>query len=198
MKKIVFGGYLVALCAIAFFVTGCGEETVDTKQSIAQEKQVAQTVAQVGLPKLPNGREYKMAVATLEMRDKALVTYTYLVNMNPGNISRHTALGGKLTYLGKSIGYPLPYSAQVTNPNDGLAWLISPFLKPNRTVSFRLNQPPQRGYNFKPLMARKHHLRTLKQMCKPFRINCHPTCSKLNKIKPCFIWVLWFRTTAPR
>lgn len=73
--------------------------------------------AQTGMPSIKNFRERKILKDIIELRDQeGLVTYTYVENMVPSVIKGHTALGGKFTYLGQSIGYGLPYATQYTNP----------------------------------------------------------------------------------
>jgi hypothetical protein len=37
-------------------------------------------------------------------------------NLQPVVVLGKTSLGGKLTYMGETIGYPLPYATQYTNP----------------------------------------------------------------------------------
>jgi hypothetical protein len=61
---------------------------------------------QIGMPGIKNFQERKLAKMIFELRDQAdLITYTYII----------TITGQKL-FLGKSIGYGLPYSIQYTNP----------------------------------------------------------------------------------
>ena len=53
----------------------------------------------------------------IELCDQdGLVTYTYLENMNPVIVHGNTSLGGKLTFLGQTIGYGIPYATQFTSP----------------------------------------------------------------------------------
>ncbi len=78
---------------------------------------LAEGTAKTGMPAIPNFRERKLAKLILELRDQeGLVTYTYMENLQPAVVKGKTALGGKLTYMGESIGYPLPYATQYTNP----------------------------------------------------------------------------------
>ncbi len=109
-----------------FAISGCDfQKSSDDIQKEQQEKQLAEGTAQTGMPSIKNFRERKILKDILELRDQdALVTYTYLENMNPTVISGRTSLGGKLTYLGETIGYGIPYATQYTNPQK-LEWRSS-------------------------------------------------------------------------
>jgi len=57
------------------------------------------------MPDITRFTERKLAKDILELRDKEITTYCYLVNLN-----------GDLIFLGEAIGFGLPYSVQFTNP----------------------------------------------------------------------------------
>ena len=58
------------------------------------------------MPAIKNFQERKLAKMIFELRDQEdLITYAYLVNLE-----------GKLIFLGKCLGFGLPYSVQYTNP----------------------------------------------------------------------------------
>ena len=83
--------------------------TSDVIQSQQQQVLLQEGTAQTGMPAIKNFRERKLMKDILEMRDQTgLVTYTYLWN----------ELGGKWVFFCDSIGYPLPYAAQYTNPTQ--------------------------------------------------------------------------------
>lgn len=107
---------MIAVLSLA--ISACDyRPTSSDIQRDRQEKQVQEGVAQVGIPSIKNFRELKLAKDIYELRDQTgLVTFSYLENMNPSVVRGHTALGGKLTYLCDSVGYPLPYSVQFTAP----------------------------------------------------------------------------------
>ena len=114
-KKSLF--LLVALSAI--WMVGCLQQhpTSDDVQRESQEIILKEGVAQVGRPAIKNFREMKILKDVYELRDQeGLVTYAYLENMVPTVVSGHTVLGGKLTYVGESIGYGIPAATQFTNP----------------------------------------------------------------------------------
>ena len=79
----------------------------EQEQTEQQGKLVSEAQKQCGLPALVNFQERKMMKKVIEQRDKAdLVCYAYL-------FSNQT---GRLIYIGKCMGYGLPYSTQYTNP----------------------------------------------------------------------------------
>ena len=121
MKKIA-----IAMC---LFLTGCpeGGDEADVRQRKATEVSLAEADRQIGMPAIKNFQERKLAKLIFELRDQEdLVTYAYL-----------TSLDGKLVFLGKCIGYGLPYSVQYTNPqkiadsNVNYGYAILPQADPN-------------------------------------------------------------------
>jgi len=103
--------YLILLFMFAFtsVFVGCeeGKETADQKQADATRKSMAEAEAQCGMPAIVNYQERKLAKMIFELRDQEkLTTYAYIVNK----------MTGKLVYVGRCIGYGLPYSVQYTNP----------------------------------------------------------------------------------
>lgn len=99
---------LVSLMVLstALFV-GCDlERSAEAKQEIATNQALNQMNNEIGMPNIKEYYEKKMAKEIYEMRDNSkLICYAYTQNMN-----------GKFVYLGKCIGYGLPYSVQYTNP----------------------------------------------------------------------------------
>jgi hypothetical protein len=72
-----------------------------------QENLMKEANAQVGMPAISQFTERKMMKMILELRDKPnLILYAYIV----------PEMTGKPVFLGKCIGYGLPYSTQYTNP----------------------------------------------------------------------------------
>jgi hypothetical protein len=105
---------VVVLCV------GCHDPirtTSDQKQQAQQEIILQEATSEIGMPAIKNFRERKILKDIYELRDQiGLVTYTYLENQIPGVVAGKTALGGKLTFLGESIGYGISASTQFTNP----------------------------------------------------------------------------------
>ncbi len=108
----------------------------DANQQAQQEVLLKEATAQVGMPAIKNFRERKILKDILELRDQeGLVTYTYMFS----------EMTGKLTYLGETIGYGIPYATQFTNPQKaevyrsasggGYSWQILPQAGPNGLFS---------------------------------------------------------------
>jgi len=107
MKKVLF--------FIAFFAIVMSSCTTQVKQPSADqqlEKQTEQAMQEAnretGYPAITNFQEKKTMKYIYELRDQEnLVCYAYFFN----------TLDGKLgDYIGKCIGYGLPYSTQFSNP----------------------------------------------------------------------------------
>jgi hypothetical protein len=99
MKK-----YLLLILTFVIFV-GC-DESSDTKIAKQTEKAMAEANRQIGMPAIKNFQERKLMKMILELRDKEdLICYCYIITIT-----------GKKIFLGKCIGFGLPYSVQYTNP----------------------------------------------------------------------------------
>ena len=104
MKKWL--GIIIVMCLM--FTIGCApkEITSDGKMTAQTELAMKEMNAQIGMPAIKNFQERKLAKMIFELRDQAdLITYAYIVNLE-----------GKLIFIGKCIGFGLPYSVQYTNP----------------------------------------------------------------------------------
>jgi len=99
MKKLL----LLTTCVLG--LTACTPESAEYEQKIQTEKLQAQAQQQVGMPHIINFQERRFAKMILELRDQAITTYTYFIDMN-----------GKKHFICESVGYGLPYSVQFTNP----------------------------------------------------------------------------------
>lgn len=106
MKKVLltFGVSFLLMTII----TSCGprEKTADE----VLQKQTSETLReannQIGLPAIVNFQEKKLMKQIYELRDQEdLICFAYYLDMN----------GGK-HFLGKCIGYGIPYSTQFSNP----------------------------------------------------------------------------------
>jgi hypothetical protein len=102
--KLTILSILLLLC---FGLTSCDlSSTVDEKETSQQEKMLKEGSRESGMPAINNFSERKILKALYELRDAQHVTYTYT-----------QSLDGKFHFLCNSIGYPMPYSAQLTNPS---------------------------------------------------------------------------------
>lgn len=102
---------LFILIALSFFV-GCEmpkeNKSADTIQRAQTEQSLREAVSQVGMPAIKNFQELKQAKMIFELRDREkFICHAYLFNEREGKIGQ---------YLGKCLGYGLPYSVQFTNP----------------------------------------------------------------------------------
>lgn len=84
-----------------------GDASEAEKQAREDVEQLANELySEVGTPEINNFQEAKIAKEIMELRDQeGLTTWTYIVDRD----------GGKHLVC-KSIGYGLPYSTQLTNP----------------------------------------------------------------------------------
>lgn len=107
MKKVflLVGLLLTVSCQMEVSKKQASSDEVQKRQT---EKMLVEANKQVGMPTIINFTEKKQAKRILELRDKEnLIMHAYLFS----------EMTGKLIYLGKCIGYGLPYSTQFSNPN---------------------------------------------------------------------------------
>jgi hypothetical protein len=104
IKRITFILVLVMACLLV----GCDEQpNSDQIQRDQQEKILAEGTAQIGMPAIHNFAEKRLLKLILELRDQPqLQTYTYV----------HSEYTNKFRFLGKTIGYGIPYATQFTSP----------------------------------------------------------------------------------
>lgn len=98
--------FLMILSVTILF--GCNERlsTADEKDRFQQEQLLKEGQAQTGMPSIKNFKEKKLLKMILELRDdEKLITFVYIVDLN-----------SNLHFLGKAIGYGIPYATQYTNP----------------------------------------------------------------------------------
>lgn len=90
-------------------VVGCpsGGQSSDSKMRDQTESALKEANAQIGMPAIVNFQERKLAKMIFELRDQErLVCWAYIVNH----------MTGELVFIGKCVGFGLPYSVQYTNP----------------------------------------------------------------------------------
>lgn len=81
------------------------DQSADEITQKKTEKLMQEATRQVDIPAIKNFTEKRTLKQIYELRDKNVVTYTYIVDMN-----------GKRHFLCTSQGYGIPYTAQYTNP----------------------------------------------------------------------------------
>jgi len=104
MKKVI-----IVLFVIGGLFLGCLDEKpqADKKQTIATRQLMNEAERQIGMPNIVNFQERKLAKMIFELRDKEdLICFAYI----------KSDYQGKLIFIGKCIGFGLPYSVQYTSP----------------------------------------------------------------------------------
>lgn len=104
---------MFALLPMGLFANGQPEPSADKTDRIAQEKMLEEAQRQVGMPAITNWQEKKLMKDLYELRDQAnVLTYVYSEVM----------LSGKFRFIGKAIGFPIPYATQYSNPEKHLSY----------------------------------------------------------------------------
>ena len=107
MKK-----FLLALMLFVSMLTfvSCdvsNSKTSDQIQKEQQEKQLKEATRELGMPNIVNFQEKKTLKWILELRDdEKILNYAY----------SYSEMTGKFTYIGRCIGFPIPYATQYTSP----------------------------------------------------------------------------------
>jgi len=102
----------LSICILLFAfigIFGCVdvEPNNDTKQRRQTEKLMQEAQRQTGMPNIVNFQQKKLMKMIYELCDKEdLVCYAYI----------KSDYQGKLVFIGRCIGYGIPFSAQYTNP----------------------------------------------------------------------------------
>lgn len=114
---------------------GCNDSSPRTSDNIQRQQQeqiLQEGTSALGMPNINNFREKRIMKTNLEKRDQeGLVTYTYVFN----------PFHGKFVCVNVSIGYPIPYATQYTNPqkietwNHNVGYAILPQADPNGLFS---------------------------------------------------------------
>jgi hypothetical protein len=111
MKKLflLFGFVLMLPFIIGADQDGPACDTANEKDAQATRQLQLEAQAQAGIPAMHNFQEKKILKMLYELRDQEnLNTYTYIVAENTG----------KLIFIGRSIGYGIPYATQYTSPEN--------------------------------------------------------------------------------
>lgn len=107
--------YLFILMMSLLLFSCDDKPTADQTDADRQEQLQKEAQAQAGLPAIHNFQEKKQLKMIYELRDDAkTVNYAYLWN----------EFNGKLVFIGKCVGFGIPYSTQYSNP-EKLEWLGS-------------------------------------------------------------------------
>ena len=111
LKKMMFIFVVTAGMALLMSNSDCEDHVQSNSNTVLnaqQENLMQEANRQVGLPNVKNFKQRKMMKLIIEQCDQEnLICYDYIV----------AEMTGKLVYIGKSIGYGLPYATQYTNPS---------------------------------------------------------------------------------
>ena len=108
MRKFI----IAAMCCTVTMFMSCAESSAQRQSSNKdmakkQEQLMSEANRQLGMPAITNFQERRLAKMIFELRDQEdLLCYAYIVNQ----------MQGKLVFIGRCVGYGLPYSTQYTNP----------------------------------------------------------------------------------
>ena len=104
MKRIIM---MIAVIMVTVMSCDQGEPSADTVQRKQTERAMGEAQRQIGMPNIVNFQQRKLMKMIYELCDKEdLICYAYT----------KSEYSGKLTFIGKCIGYGIPFSAQFTNP----------------------------------------------------------------------------------
>ena len=104
MKKIIL---LFALVSILMSASCENQPSSDQIMNAKQEQLGKELNAQTGMPTVTNGTMKKQLKMIIEECDKEkLICYAYII----------PEMTGKPVFLGKCMGYGIPYATQYTNP----------------------------------------------------------------------------------
>ena len=108
LRKIIVLCFILIASFTFMGMDTCSKQTSADKTMAAQTaKAMSEAQRQVGMPNITNFQQRKLLKMIYELCDKEnLICYAYI----------KSDYQGKLFFLGKCIGYGLPFSAQFTNP----------------------------------------------------------------------------------
>lgn len=120
MKKILIL-VMVMILAMLTLVSCDGIANAEWEQESKTNQMLSQMNQQVGMPEIKEFYEKKMMKEIYELRDNSkLICYVYTQGMN-----------GKLIYIGKCMGFGVPYATQYTNPEKTTGSGTLPQADPN-------------------------------------------------------------------
>lgn len=106
-QKIQIAILVVLVALIALWGCPIDKKTSDSVQREQTERALSEMQRQIGMPNITNFQQRKLMKMIYELADKEnLVTYVYI----------KSDYQGKLMFIGKAIGFGVPFSAQFTNP----------------------------------------------------------------------------------
>jgi hypothetical protein len=101
MKRLI-----VILFVMTFVLSACGGTDTSTIERSQQQTAVNSIIQNQPIPDLGGySFERQIVIETYLARNNTIATYAYMISMD-----------GKIIEICPSIGYPIPYSTQLTNP----------------------------------------------------------------------------------
>jgi hypothetical protein len=136
VKRATLSVLVVALAGLMIGGECTGEKPdADSRQAERTAKSLGEADRQIGMPAIKNFQERKLAKLIFELRDRSdLITYAYIVNLE-----------GELIFIGKCIGFGLPYSVQYTNPERLVSKWIGSSSGTNRRYTGPIPQADPNG-----------------------------------------------------
>jgi hypothetical protein len=99
--------FMAIVVLLGVMIAGCNFDTAEEAQQKQTEETLKEINTEIGFPNISNFQQKKLMKMIYELCDKEdLICYAYL----------KSDYSGELVFLGKCIGYGVPFSAQYTNP----------------------------------------------------------------------------------
>lgn len=109
MKKLFILFLFITIGCCFLFASGQSDDTADRKQSEETETLMEEANRQAGMPNIINFQQKKLMKMIYELCDREdLICYAYM----------YSDYKGELIYIGRCIGYGIPFSAQYSNPES--------------------------------------------------------------------------------
>jgi hypothetical protein len=129
LKRFLSFAFTLLLCTVlGVGLVACDPVTTsDSNAAKTVEANTSTVIEKHGIPIITNGTDYRTAKEMYELRDRAsFATYSYVLNKTTGG----------MVCVARSVGYPMPASVQISNPEKFVTWysggaLVLPQAEPN-------------------------------------------------------------------
>ena len=106
MRKVLITLFILV---IGLSLISCNEKHYEEIQQSQTQQLMDEAIRQIGLPNIKNFWQRKLLKMIYEIADQSdIITYAYTFNQ----------FTGKFRYIGRAIGFGVPFSAQYTNPDQ--------------------------------------------------------------------------------
>lgn len=110
MKRALFITLFLVASFLLLTAESCETSSAQTSDAVQEQQTeilLSEAQRQIGMPEITNFQQRKLMKMIYELQDQEnLVCYAYI----------KSDYQGKLMYIGKCLGYGVPFSAQFTNP----------------------------------------------------------------------------------